>query len=97
MLQAHLLDGHWQHAIPLIVDVFANEIDSTCGDQLRLSEQEEQVAVSALTGHRSVSTHLERERTPLDHRQTVIGMLLSACHSATAPPACLHHGDQSWD
>lgn len=69
MLQAHLLDGHRQYAVPLIVNVFANEVDSPCGDQLRLGEQ---VALSALTGHRSVITHLERERTPLDHRQIVI-------------------------
>jgi hypothetical protein len=72
MLQAHLLDGHWQDAIPLIVNVFANEIDSTCGDQLRLGEQEEQVASSALTGRRSVVTHLEREQTPLDRRRIAI-------------------------
>ena len=72
MSQAHLLDGHRQHAIPFIVNVFADEVDSPCGDQLRLGEQEEQVAVSTLTGHRSVITHLARERTPLDRRRIVI-------------------------
>ena len=31
----HLADGHWQHAIPLIVDVFTNQVDTAC---MRLPE-----------------------------------------------------------